>query len=703
MLIKKLIERFLPNASQSFVWEIKPLEKRYFSYKALNGKIALIGDSNISIAMAFYNYLKKYLNANISWCGDRIDSFKALPMPLKEEISYIDQEYIVYMNYCTFSYSCAWWDWERWEREIDFMALNGINMPLIVVGLEKVWFNTLLKFDFTQKEALSFLSSPAYMAWQLMNNLEGELSPLNIEAINRRYELGKKIIDKMVQYGMKPIQQGFSGCVPTLLKDKRPDATIRIGAPWCAYKGTAQLDPLDPLFNEFGTILLKEQDKLFGSYHYYAADPFHESSPPEKGSDYLKNVGKTISEMFMSFDSEAVWVMQGWTPYKDIIQAISKDKLIILDLSGRAYRKHVNFYGYKFVVGNLHNFGGRINLHGDIRYVAKNNYKILKDEGLNVVGTGLFMEGINQNPLYYDLAFEVLSINNTINLNYWLKNYSRRRYGISDASLEKAMELLSNTVYKRGTNNVENSSIICARPALKPKKSGPNNGFSIPYDNKKLFKAISLFMENYDNCQNYNFLFDISDLIRQNLSNYGQSIIKNIKKAYILKNLDNYRKNVDEFMGILKDIDIILSPLDQLSFYKWQGDAVNSGVTKEDKKINIIASKQLLTIWGPNCSETEPEIFDYSWREWGGLIKHFYSFRWQKFFDYIEKKLINKEKYCEKKLPKVYGREKFKANDFYIELAQWEKEFVNSEEILIKSMSKVDVKDIYDKYKSKKY
>ncbi len=30
--------------------------------------------------------------------------------------------------------SYAWWDWERWEREIDWMALNGINLPLAFTG-----------------------------------------------------------------------------------------------------------------------------------------------------------------------------------------------------------------------------------------------------------------------------------------------------------------------------------------------------------------------------------------------------------------------------------------------------------------------------------------------------------------------------------------------------------------------------------------
>jgi len=32
------------------------------------------------------------------------------------------------------SYSMTFWDWERWEAEIDWMALQGINLPLAFSG-----------------------------------------------------------------------------------------------------------------------------------------------------------------------------------------------------------------------------------------------------------------------------------------------------------------------------------------------------------------------------------------------------------------------------------------------------------------------------------------------------------------------------------------------------------------------------------------
>ncbi len=44
-----------------------------------------------------------------------------------------------YQNVCTVSYSMVWWDFKRWEREIDWMALRGINFPLAFNGQELIW------------------------------------------------------------------------------------------------------------------------------------------------------------------------------------------------------------------------------------------------------------------------------------------------------------------------------------------------------------------------------------------------------------------------------------------------------------------------------------------------------------------------------------------------------------------------------------
>ena len=50
-----------------------------------------------------------------------------------------------YLNVCTVSYSMVWWNWTRWQKEIDWMALNGINFALAFNGQEAIW--NRVRFD----------------------------------------------------------------------------------------------------------------------------------------------------------------------------------------------------------------------------------------------------------------------------------------------------------------------------------------------------------------------------------------------------------------------------------------------------------------------------------------------------------------------------------------------------------------------------
>jgi len=112
--------------------------------------------------------------------------------------------------------------WKEWERAVDQLAMQGYNMPLAATGMEGVWYNTLLRFDFTDLEARTFLSAPGHLPWQLMQNLEGSEDPLPKSWIDSHIELGRKIIERERELGMTPIQQGFSGHVPHLLKRNSP-------------------------------------------------------------------------------------------------------------------------------------------------------------------------------------------------------------------------------------------------------------------------------------------------------------------------------------------------------------------------------------------------------------------------------------------------------------------------------------------------
>lgn len=674
-----LIERVTPGYGGQYLLELIPASEEgedVYEVDACDGKVVLRGNNTVALATAFNQYLKYCCNAHVSWFGNQLDLSERLPVPEKKIRNTINGKYRVYMNYCTLSYSAAYWDWERWEKELDYMAMNSINTPLSTVGLEAVWYNTLLKFKFTDEEARRFLAGPGHAAWQWMQNLQDYGGPLPKSWIDKHVVLGKRIIERQRELGMTPIQQGFSGYVPREMKEKFPEAQIRLQPSWCGFIGAAQLDPTDSLFTQFGRVFLEEEARLFGAYGLYAADPFHESRPPVNTPEYLHAVGENICKLFESFDSDSKWVMQAWSLRESIVKAVPKERLLILDLNGGKYRTN-GFWGYPFVVGNLHNFGGRINLHGDLRLLASNQYEAAKREFPNVCGSGLFMEAIEQNPVYYDLAFEMPLHHDSIDVEGWLSSYAERRYGAKSEYAVQAWKCLLEGPYREGTNGTEFSSIIAARPALNVKKSGPNAGLSIPYSPRLLFRAEELLLKEADRLQqSVPYRFDIVDIQRQLMSNLGQAIHKQVADAFARKDLAAFRLHTGRFLEMLRDVDTLLRTRREFNFDRWLSEARSWGDTEEEKNLLEKDATSLVTIWGGE--NDRPLIFDYSWREWTGLIEGYYMNRWKMFYSMLEECLEKGVEYKEEGLRLTHGREAFDANDFYRTLGEWEVKYVNT-------------------------
>lgn len=671
-----LIERVTPGYSPQFQLElIKPADgSDEFEITSRKGKVVLRGTSPVALASAFNHYLKYDCNAHLSWQGDQLNLTERLPLPKGKTRTRINGRYRVYLNYCTVSYSAAWWNWERWQREIDYMAMNGINMPLTVVGLEAVWYNTLLRHGFSDIEARKFLTDPAHAAWQWMQNLQGSGRLLPKEWIESHKVLGKQIIDRELELGMQPIQQGFSGYVPRELRQKYPKAKIQMQPSWCGYTGAAQLDPTDSLFQTFGRDFLEEMAALYGAHGVYAADPFHESAPPVDTPEYLNAVGHVIHKMLKDFDGDAVWAMQAWSLREPIVKAVPKSDLLILDLNGESIYFHDGFWGYPAIVGNLHNFGGRINLHGDLSLLASNQYMAAVKKYPNVAGSGLFMESIEQNPVYYDLAFEMPLHADSVDISRWLTDYARRRYGAESRNAAEAWQLLLQSAYRPGTNGTENSSIVAARPALNVKKSGPNAGFDIPYDPECLVRAEKLLLADADRLgSSAPYSFDVIDVQRQIMSNLGQSIHRAAAKAFREGDAEAFGLHSSRFLELLSDMDALLRTRPEFNFDRFLGNVRSWGTSADEKDLYERAASELYTVWG---ADGDPLIFDYSWKEWSGLIKGYYLPRWERFYAMLANSLRNGTGYSEEGLALTHGREAFRANDFYSNLGDWELRYV---------------------------
>lgn len=642
--VSGFLQRNIPDFKDSFTVKFEERDKDFFSITAQNGKIHVKANNYISAFHGIYCYLKEYCNVQLSWCANQEIHISSLVMFDGEFHKEIEQKYRVYMNYCTLDYSMCWWDFERWEKEIDFMAMNGINMPLAVVGTEAVWYETLLQFGFTKKEALDFISGPAFWAWQLMTNIEGYLPPENEKYVYERLELGRKILQRYLEFGMYPIQQGFSGHVPVLLRKKYPKAKILMQNGWCRYPKTAQLDPLDPLFFEFGTVYLNKMNELLGNHHFIACDPFHEGTPPKSSRAYLNDVGKAINRLYENFDSESVWVMQAWTMRKHIVKAVPKNRLLILDLNSEKTPQNDNCWGYPVVSGMLHDFGGKNSMQGKLKQHSENAYLKLKNAGANVVGSGMFMEGIEQNPVVYDLQFELLTTAQAIDLDKWLDKYILRRYGKFDKTLRKAWEILLETCY-RSDGYEENAvgSVVASRPQMIPTQAGPCCKNKLYYDTDKFEKAVELYLSvSEDFKESDGYQYDLCDLTRQAMSNRFHKEQIKFADAYKKKNISAVEEIAKKQLSLLADMDTLLSHRKEFCFSRWINDCHNLATDEKEKRYFDLNARTLLTSWG-DIRSTTCALYDYAWREWSGLIKEYYYKRWKMFYNKVLYCLKNKK------------------------------------------------------------
>lgn len=667
-----LIGRRMPELHGRVVFHTAAAPETFFELQNNDaGQVAVTGDSTLSCAQGLHWYWKHVCHGHLSWCGSRAGRFTPLAGSAPIRMAMPRSE-TVYLNYCTFGYSACWWDWERWEWELDFMALNGVSMPLFTVGLEGVWFEALLRIGFGESEALEYLSGPAFLAWQWMGNIQSHCGPLPRSWIDGHVALGRRILRRMLGFGMTPIQSFFSGVVPRLFAEKFPGARVTAQPGWCNFPGTLMLDPLDPWFRRFGLTFMTVQRELFGLHGCYAADPFHETEMSGDDPAYLARVGKSIEALLIETDPDGCWVMQGWSLRREIVQAVSKNRLLILDLAGTEYGKHDGFWGYDFIAGQLHNFGGRTNLHGDLALIAANPAASLRREyPRQMRGTGLFMEGIGQNPVFYDLVCDMNLRHDTVDIRQWLREYAVRRYGALLPEFERAWELLLKSAYRQGTNAVESSSIVAARPALEVKKSGPNEGFRRDYENRDLFAAWRALLDGAGVVAEISegLRFDLIDVGRQALSNLAREIQQKTTAAFAARDRACFRRMSQRFLCLLDDIDMLLGYSEHYRLDRWMADAKHWARNPEEEALYARNASYLVTLWGP---EEAPEIFDYAWREWHGLIKGFYRERWRKFFDFLQDRLERGEAYDEDRLPQAYGREAWRANDFYRDLAAWE-------------------------------
>ena len=639
---ESLLKRVVPELARKVRFEEILAEDGLdvFELQSDNNVLVIRGNNGISMASGLNWYLKHYCNCQITHRTRQLNLPGNLPI-IAEKVRIISpHQYRYYFNYCCFSYTLAFWDWNDWERMIDLMALYGINAPLSVTGQEGVWRNVAKRIGLSEEHLQEFFVGAGYLPFGWMGCIDGWAGPLPKEWIDEHIELQQRILARERELGMTPILQGFTGHAPKNLPSAVPEARMVELTPWCNFPSTWFIDPTDPYFIEFGKIFVEEQTKLYGTNHLYASDTFIEMPPTNNDPEFLKNMGASIYESMRSADSDAIWVLQGWIfvnapdfwlqPQREaFLRSVPQDKLLLLDLyceTNPAWSKTDAFCGQPWVWCIIQNFGGTVSLHGAIDFMANDLSKAIEQRGKEsgkLSGIGYIMEGLGYNPLIDEFQADMIWRESIPDTSEWIAGFVTRRYGKDNTAAQEAWKLLHQGVYQRSGRT---DFPLTHRPSLSLGMQRIEFGLIPVWE--KLLEA----SDEFGNLDTYRF-----DLV-----NVSREALASLTSLYYLQMLDAFQKKdraalkaaANRMNELILDIDRLLGTHDAFLLGHWLERAKAWGRTDEQRKLYEWNARYILSLWGPEPEKTW--LDNYAIRQWSGMLSDYILPRWQTFYRQLD-------------------------------------------------------------------
>lgn len=604
-------------------------------------RIIITATSTSAASKGLGHYLRTYCARSMSHLGDNLSrpaKHHSIDTPVTITSTH---RYRYALNYCTVSYSMAHYTWEDWERELDWMALSGVNLLLAPVGMEAVWMQTLKHLGYSHEEARAFIAHPVFSAWWLMGNLEGWGGPASDELITNQLNLQRQILARMKSLGIEPVLQGFYGIVPTTLSSKL-GAKVTPQGRWAGgFLRPDFLAPTDPAFARVAEAYYDAMKTLYGEgYRFFGGDPFHEGGAT--GGLDIAQVAHAIQQAMMQAYPGSTWALQGWgdNPSPSLLSGLDKKHALVIELFGentRNWERRRGYEGTPFVWCNVSNFGEKNGLYGklqrfsdEVAVASQSPYKHL------LAGVGIIPEGIHNNPITYDWTLEQSWLPAGSSIESWLETYLRGRYGKVEVEALEAWRLLLRSVYSSPKVRQEgpSESLFCARPAHDIRSVSTWGTHERHYDPQLVEQAAKLFLvaeTKYKGSETFHT--DKLDLLRQVLSNRGKSLYHEMMQALKAKDATTFEALSKRFLKLIKLQDELmsLSPFFRLDYWLGHYKRFARG-DKDEARQAIRNAKMQYTIWG---SEENPktDLHEYAHKEWSGLLGSLYYDRWARFID----------------------------------------------------------------------
>lgn len=622
-------------------------EKEWFRVEARENKVHVSANSGSALARGVYEYLKKYCHVQLTQtvCNTAVPEKPVLPeKPLYRETK-MKQRYAY--NYCTHSYTMAFWGEKEWQRELDMLAFHGVNLILDITGQEMVWFQFFQRLGYDRETARGMLVGPAYWAWFCMANMYAYDGALPDEYLERRATLAKKNHAFMQALGIHPVLMGYCGMVPEDIQSVNPQAKIIPQGGWNFFPRPAMLETNTECYEQYAALFYETQREVLGAVtDYYSVDPFHEGGIKGTLSDYT--VAEYTLKAMKKENPNCVWIIQSWgsNPTEDQLKALENEKehVLILDLYAESRPRFRDFRGTEFrntpwIYCMLDNFGGRLGLHGHLDNMERDLPDAMANAGY-MQGIGITPEASNTNALLTEYLFDAVWQGENGDFSHmergvWLSEYLYSRYGRKSESAEKCFTILCDSVFDSQYNQIGEGapeSIINARPDFVIDKVSEWGNAKIGYDGKVLEQALEKLLEEEELLkEKETYQQDLVDIRKQICSNRAIDIHKELFEAYGTEDVEKFEKYSEEFLALILEADKTMSAVPYYTLENWldMARAASAGLGEETTALFVKNAKKLITTWGDEAQSEKGLLHDYSNRQWSGITRTLYYERWK--------------------------------------------------------------------------
>ncbi len=618
-----------------------------FTVSGTAGAITVRGSTGATLLTGVGWYLQHVAGVDIGWPGDSLGMLPArlpaVPAPVTRTAQ-VPHRYA--LNDTDDGYSGPYRSFEEHQRQIDLLALHGINEVFVQVGAEYPYYRALQGFGYSAEELRQWIPGPGHQSWWLLQNLSGFGGPVTERLMRERAELGGRIAEQLRGLGMTPVLPGYFGTVPPGFAARNPGAATVAQGDWAGFDRPDWLDPASPAFGKLAAAYYAEQREVFGNSTMYRMSPLHEGG--QTGSVDVGAAAGAIQGALHAAHPGALWAVLGWQddPTAELLAGVDTSKLLILDgLSDRYNRldREARWGGAPYAMGTIYNFGGHTTV-GANSSVWIERFGPWRDKANSALaGIAYLPEATGTNPAAFDLFTDLAWEHGPIDQRTWFADFAARRYGRPDAEAAAAWEELRKGPYSTSSGlwSESQDSLFTARPSLTAAGAAYWSPKSMRYQAGSVRRALDHLLRVDPALRGSSaYRFDLVDTARQALANHSRVLLPKIKAAYEAKDLTRFRALTAEWQDGIRKLDAVTGSDPAFLLGSWLSGARSWGADRAEQDRYEYDARSLLSVWGRRSTSEGGLLHDYANREWNGLISELYAPRWERYFASLDEALV---------------------------------------------------------------